>query len=85
MFGWLASFISTYIVEDLIENLKNLLNAPKRRQLYYAIRSVIHLNTVLFVPPNSNTLLNADTFQLNSYQYAVSHSKVACYGFSDRI
>ena len=36
----ISFYNSTYIVEDLIENLKDLLNAPKRRQLYYAIRSV---------------------------------------------
>ncbi|CAI8031578.1 Harmonin [Geodia barretti] len=62
---YLKEFHDTYIVEDLIENLKNLLNAPKRRQLYYAIRPLVpsrlrqEYNSLLpHVPTNERKVVN---------------------------
>lgn len=47
LYGAMVTFdikpYSTFLVEDLMDNLKDLLNKPKRRQLYRAIR----LDTVL--------------------------------------
>jgi hypothetical protein len=61
----LKEFHDTYIVEDLMENLKELLNPPKCRQLYHAIRPLIpsrlrqEYNSLLpHVPTNERKVVN---------------------------